>query len=119
MSQYYRCDDCFDRGFYILYSKGNVKTLGIRTEVSCPHCKGNWSYDTRMISEEFRQALRWFRSSTPPDEPFKLSKWKTIDDPKKFWAKLKAEIALDNIYSLERIEEDVLKLQALFEGTDF
>ncbi len=118
MSLYYKCDACFDRGFYIHYRNGNRMSLGERIETPCPHCQGEWSYDTKQIDKSIQEALAWFRHSIPPEKPFRLNKFKFIDDPKKLWTYLKQEIATDNIYALERIGDDLIALQGMFGGCD-
>lgn len=118
VSMFYKCDACFDRGFYIFYRNGNRVSLGERHEIPCPHCTGNWSYDTKQVDKELQDALAWFRKSTPPAAGFRLNKWKMIDDPAEYWKYLKSEIALDNIYILERHREDLMQIQALFDGEE-
>lgn len=85
----------------------------------CPHCQGTWAADTKFIDKDLKAALAWFKTSTPPEKPFRLNKFTMIDDPKKLWAHLKEEIVSNNIYVLERIREDLIKLCALFEGEEF
>ncbi len=115
----YSCDWCRDSGKYYALSGGNKVTLGTWWEEPCPHCRGNWAEKSRFIDRELKDALTWFKSSTPPDKPFRLSKFKTVSNPALYWENLRKEIATDNIYVLERIREDLIAMQTMFGGVEF
>ncbi len=119
MKPIYHCDSCFDRGFWILYRNGNKMSFGERTEYPCPHCKGNWVDQTRGIDQELRDLLAWFRTSKPPANPFRLNRYKTVENPELYWKNLQSQISQDNVYVLERVRDDLVCLRALFEGEDF
>lgn len=114
----YKCTWCSDRGWYSYFKGGSKNSLGEVFTFQCQHCTGQKKTDTRGLDKDLKSALAWFQSSEIPTAPFRLSKWKYIDDPAKYWADLKAEIALDNIYRLEYIRDDLIALQALFWGEE-
>lgn len=114
----YKCSFCYDRGKYYIYANGYGRGLGTAYYVECPHCNGI-QFVVRGLDKALRAALEWFRTSTPPNEGFRLSKFRTIDDPQALWAEMKKEIATDNIYRLEKIREDLISMQNLFSTADF
>ncbi len=119
MGAYFRCDWCMDRGYSTCFKNGSKFSLGEAFKVDCTHCTGKWSDTAMVIDREFREALAWFRTSTPPLKGFVLNKFKTVTDPAKYWENLRTEISSDNIYALERIRDDILKLQEMFGGVEF
>lgn len=115
----YRCQWCYDRGKYFITGDGKFGRVHGPCYIKCPHCTQNWTQETRTIDPEYKAALKWFSTSTPPSHKFRLSRLKSVEDPKAFWFELKKDIAMDNVYVLERRRDDVLALQALFGGEDF
>ena len=92
----YKCNFCYDRGKYYIWSNGYGRGLGTAHYIECPHCNGT-QFVVRGIDKDLREALEWFRTSVPPDAPFRLNKFRMIDDPAALWAEMKMEIATDNI----------------------
>jgi len=115
----YRCQWCYDRGKYFIVGDGKQgRTFG-PCFIKCLHCTQDWTQQTRTIDKEYREAIKWLATSVPPEKPFRLSRFKTVENPAIFWEELKKDIAMDNVYVLERRRDDVIALNALFGGEDF
>ncbi len=115
---WYKCSCCYDRGYIFYYGQGTGRALGQCYKEKCRFCGGNWAYEGANLDAVYKKAMTWFRSSQPPGKPFRLFVWKTVDDPVKYWQNMREEIASDNVYVLERIRDDIVRLHELFGNED-
>ena len=110
-----KCQSCNGRGSIWCYDQGFGKAFGQCYRKRC-HCRGGRQAEVHL-DKEFREAIQWFVTSTPPSEPFEYwafkDVWRVIADPAQHWAQLKEEIASRNVYRLEAIRDDVVKLHQL------
>lgn len=111
-----KCKNCNGKGHIWCYDQGYGKALGQCFKKRCS-CRGGKVAEVHL-DKEFRVAVQWFKTSEPPTEPFEYHQWrdvyKVIDDPAQYWVELRAEIASGNVYRLEAVRDDIVKLHQLF-----
>lgn len=111
-----KCKSCNGRGHLWCYDQGYGKAYGQCYKKRCS-CRGGKAAEVHL-DKEFREAVQWFKSSIPPGEAFEYYLWKdvwqVVDEPAQYWVELKTEIASGNVYRLEAIRDDIVKLHQLF-----
>jgi hypothetical protein len=111
-----KCKSCNGKGAIWMYDQGYGKGLGQCYRKKCA-CRGG-QQTALHVDAEIRVALDWFKTSTPPASGFELwlfkDYWKVIDSPVEYWAWLRSEIATDNIYRIEAVRDDLVKLHQKF-----
>jgi hypothetical protein len=88
----------------------------------CEHCADNRKADDDKHGPEFEKACMWFRKTPAPKVGFNLFPWKRIDHPSKLWTRLEHDLKSDNLYTRERLVEEMIALYNVFnssEGEDF
>lgn len=110
-----KCKSCNGRGHIWCYDQGYGKAYGQCYKKRCS-CRGGKQAEVHL-DKEFRVAVQWFQASTPPAEQFEYWLWKdvwqVIENPAQYWEELRAEIASGNVYRLEAIRDDVVRLHQL------
>ena len=111
-----KCQDCNGKGWLWCYDQGYGKAFGQCYKKRC-RCRGGAHRETHL-DKEFTTAITWFKSSQPPAQAFEFLEfrdvYKVVDDPAAYWGWLRTEIATDNIYRLEAIRGDIVKLYQKF-----
>ncbi len=109
-----KCQACFGRGWAYLFGRGTGAAFGQCYRKKCSQCSGNWANESAYLDDDFKEAIRWFLESTPPAKRFRLHPWKVIESPEKLWDSLFDDIQSQNVYRLEFIRDDLVKLHQLF-----
>ena len=109
------CSKCGGKGYWYIWDSAWNQTMGQCYRKRC-QCRGGKQTKVKL-DPEFRAALVWFYKSSPPGEPFEFCEfrdvYKVIDEPAAYWRQLKDDINTGNIYRMEAIRSDVIKLHQI------
>ena len=115
-----RCDSCQDRKYWYAFGRGCGDAQGQCYKKRCSKCSIDKSpmYEIDSLGQDFNAALQWFKASKAPGKSFDLYPDTVVPDPILAWDSLRLEIESGNIYCLERIREDLIRLHELFGDDD-
>ena len=111
------CQSCGGKGYWYCWGEGAGQGLGQCYRKRCP-CRGGVQRKIRLDAE-YRAALEWFKTTTPPAGSLKIHPWSKAEDAETLWGKLWGDIETGNVYRLEAIRDDIVALyQALALNTE-
>ncbi len=96
------------RGFVWRYERGVRMTY----YVPCSQCQFNDTGSTGR--DDIDEALAWFKTSQPPQEPFFLWPRLKVHWPDRFWQQLRDELEMPVESAVRRPYEEVVQLFRMF-----